>query len=155
MRSISRIFAVMFTGSFSFSMSLSFTDNNNKNNNKHPLEDKKSWNHHVSRQLKLVAGSDTISEVDHDDSAAATPPAPTPDDDLTPYTIKHKKPKQHIPFAGGDTTHGMMIDAGSVRMNSMQLLSVSLSVCLPVSFTISSSNSNDCCCILLVFLCFL
>jgi Golgi nucleoside diphosphatase len=113
MRSISRIFAVMFTGSFSFSMSLSFTDNNNKNNNKHPLEDKKSWNHHVSRQLKLVAGSDTISEVDHDDSAAATPPAPTPDDDLTPYTIKHKKPKQHIPFAGGDTTHGMMIDAGS------------------------------------------
>jgi len=35
------------------------------------------------------------------------------DVDYTPYTIKHKKPKKHIPFAGGDTTHGMMIDAGS------------------------------------------
>jgi hypothetical protein len=40
------------------------------------------------------------------------------DDDvwILPFTVEHKKPKNHIPFAGGDTTHGIMIDAGSVSI---------------------------------------
>mmetsp|Transcript_10997 Transcript_10997/g.22199 ORF Transcript_10997/g.22199 Transcript_10997/m.22199 type:complete len:760 (-) Transcript_10997:253-2532(-) len=36
------------------------------------------------------------------------------DDDFElPFTITHKPYKKHIPYAGGDTTHGIMIDAGS------------------------------------------
>jgi len=30
-----------------------------------------------------------------------------------PFEIRHKHPHKHVPFAGGDTTHGIMIDAGS------------------------------------------
>jgi hypothetical protein len=40
------------------------------------------------------------------------------DDDVwtLPFKVKHKRSKDHIPFAGGDTTHGIMIDAGSVSI---------------------------------------
>ncbi|CAB9521856.1 Ectonucleoside triphosphate diphosphohydrolase [Seminavis robusta] len=60
---------------------------------RHPLEESISWELHVRR----LEGGEEEPE----------------DEEDTPYTIKHKKPKNHIPFAGGDTTHGMMIDAGS------------------------------------------
>ena len=36
------------------------------------------------------------------------------DGNTLPFQIRHMKNKKHIPFAGGDTTHGIMIDAGSV-----------------------------------------
>lgn len=58
---------------------------------RHPLEEASSWASHMQRRRLQEAG----------------------EEEDTPYTIKHKKPKKHIPFAGGDTTHGMMIDAGS------------------------------------------
>jgi len=64
------------------------------NHRKHPLEDDKSWDLHQGRSLKVVQKKKET-------------------EDDTPYIIVHKKPKKHIPFAGGDTTHGMMIDAGS------------------------------------------
>jgi hypothetical protein len=91
---------------------------------KHPLEDLESWRLHVARlegrepstqaggrrrHRRLVAEGDE-SAVD----AAAGGESGTAGDD-TPYTVMHKKPKTHIPYAGGDTTHGIMIDAGSVR----------------------------------------
>jgi len=75
-------------------------------NEKHPLEDRKSWDLHVERSL-----TGDVRRMLSD------PTLPIKDDvmglDAVPYTIKHKKPKKHIPFAGGDTIHGMMIDAGS------------------------------------------
>jgi hypothetical protein len=93
---------------------------------KHPLEDHESWDLHVSRQLIAVGEATIEGDINlrrlvetTDAPDDASPPkdeayyenAANPE---TPYTIKHKKPKKHIPFAGGDTTHGMMIDAGSV-----------------------------------------
>lgn len=67
---------------------------------RHPLEDVKSWDLHGRRTLL-------------EDNPI---PGDGEDEEDTPYTIKHKKPKKHIPFAGGETTHGMMIDAGSVSV---------------------------------------
>mmetsp|Transcript_18648 Transcript_18648/g.42598 ORF Transcript_18648/g.42598 Transcript_18648/m.42598 type:complete len:192 (-) Transcript_18648:32-607(-) len=49
------------------------------------------------------------NEVDEDEDGV--------DDDkhrVLPFEVRHKPLKSHIPIAGGDTTHGMMIDAGSV-----------------------------------------
>jgi Golgi nucleoside diphosphatase len=114
---------------------------------KHPLEERKSWDLHVSRQeqKRKLAADGTIastarrflqgspmSDIDPkaDAKADVNPEFPNYEEitqeyaeqlsnfdsgeaDYTPYSIKHKKPKAHIPFAGGDTGHGMMIDAGS------------------------------------------
>ena len=115
------IFAVAFSGDIVGSLSLSLMDNN-----KHPLEDTKSWDLHVSRQLIVgdtTAGQDDVGSdinlrrqletTETDGPPTAVGAAPTGNKTL--FTVKHIVPKNHIPFAGGDTTHGMMIDAGSVR----------------------------------------
>ena len=86
-----------------------------KAQNKHPLEARKSWELHLELERSLAnnnsmrkKGETTERKLSNssllDDLMA---------EDDTPYEIKHKKPKKHIPFAGGDTVHGMMIDAGS------------------------------------------
>jgi hypothetical protein len=74
----------------------------------HPLEDATSWNLHVQRRQLKSSGDDDDG---YNESAYGDYSDNSSED--TPYTIEHKKPKKHIPFAGGDTTHGMMIDAGS------------------------------------------
>jgi hypothetical protein len=81
---------------------------------KHPLEDHESWDLHVSRQLIAVGEATIEGDINLRRLVETTDASPPKDEADTPYTIKHKKPKKHIPFAGGDTTHGMMIDAGSV-----------------------------------------
>ena len=90
---------------------------------KHPLEDHQSWDLHVSRQLIAVGEASIEGDINLRRLVEETTDASPPKDEASsqnaensamPYTIKHKKPKKHIPFAGGDTTHGMMIDAGSV-----------------------------------------
>jgi len=89
---------------------------------KHPLEDHQSWDLHVSRQLIAVGEATIEGDINLRRLVEETTDASPPKDEASaenaensdmPYTIKHKKPKKHIPFAGGDTTHGMMIDAGS------------------------------------------
>jgi hypothetical protein len=62
---------------------------------KHPAENIKSFRLHEERHHRKLSTYVTVKEGDEN----------------TPYTIKHKQLKNHIPFAGGDTTHGMMIDA--------------------------------------------
>jgi hypothetical protein len=85
---------------------------------KHPLEDTKSWQLHLNRLEGNESEEDQqrrhLSSHD-DDSTEAGGGSGGGNDDDTPYTIQHKKPKKNIPFPGGETTHGMMIDAGSVR----------------------------------------
>lgn len=76
--------------------------------NQHPLEDAKSWDLHVRRVLQAATDDGGNKEVQEDEE--------------TPYTIIHKKRKKHVPFAGGDTTHGMMIDAGSVSKYMYSML---------------------------------
>jgi hypothetical protein len=71
---------------------------------RHPLEDINSWELHQQRSLQEEQSTvhrRLASYVVVEDGT----------DEGTPYVIKHKKLKSHIPFAGGDTTHGMMIDA--------------------------------------------
>ena len=112
----------------------------NDDNKKHPLEDHQSWELHLNRQqssslelrrrrrrrrqLQLQQEGQEI------DNAVATMTGsggtilnnPTSSDssdnngdgNTLPFQIRHMKNKKHIPFAGGDTTHGIMIDAGSV-----------------------------------------
>lgn len=89
---------------------------------KHPLEDHQSWDLHVSRQLIAVGEATIEGDINLRRLVEETTDASPPKDEASaenaensdmPYTIKHKKPKKHIPFAGGDKTHGMMIDAGS------------------------------------------
>jgi len=90
--------------------------------NKHPLENRKSWNFHVKRHQAdsydkqregIIASAnvwrflEAVSDSPPEDERNAS------ETQSLPYSIKRKKPKNHIPFAGGDTTHGMMIDAGS------------------------------------------
>jgi hypothetical protein len=116
MKFVSIIFALAGVGS---SLSL-------KDNDKHPLENHESWDLHVSRQLIAVGDATIGGDINlrrlvgtTDTPDDASPPKDeayyeNEGDPETPYTIKHKKPKKHIPFAGGETTHGMMIDAGSV-----------------------------------------
>jgi hypothetical protein len=71
---------------------------------RHPLEDAQSWRLHQRRSLEEEDPNDSEAEQDNEEE----------EDVETPYKIMHKKLKNHIPFAGGDTTHGMIIDAGSV-----------------------------------------
>ena len=99
-------------------------------NDKHPLEDRKSWDLHVTRQLAPEAEDgdagrdDIIGNANARRFLQAVAEDSPPEDEAPentvplPYSIKHKKPKKHIPFAGGDTTHGIMIDAGSVSLSS-------------------------------------
>ncbi len=106
---------------------------------KHPLEDSKSWDLHIERQSGVEEPSDlsgswrrrlesavltatgtTTTSKANDDDDDGDGDGDGDDDDgdddswQLPFTVKHKKSKKHIPFAGGDTTHGIMIDAGSV-----------------------------------------
>ena len=60
----------------------------------------------------ITKDDDNVNEENNDDGAGA---GEDDDDFELPFTITHKPYKQHIPYAGGDTTHGIMIDAGSVR----------------------------------------
>lgn len=100
---------------------------------KHPLEDTKSWELHIERRS---AGEEPFDRsgswrrrLEYASIAAESSSKPKDDDDESenddddedddgsfdlPFTVKHKKQKKHIPLPGGDTTHGMMIDAGSV-----------------------------------------
>lgn len=116
------IFAVALSGDIVGSLSLSLKDNN-----KHPLEDTKSWDLHVSRQLVIgdaTAGKDDVGgdislkrqlETTDDNGPTTGVGAASAGNKTVLFAVKHIVPKNHIPFAGGDTTHGMMIDAGSVR----------------------------------------
>lgn len=109
----------------------------------HPLEDPTSWDLHMGRR-KAQQQADTSSNspprrflqkataATASISASASTVGITfdaddrenDDDDndnddhawKLPFKVEHKKPKNHIPFAGGDTTHGIMIDAGSVSI---------------------------------------
>jgi len=114
------IFAVALSGDIVGSLSLSLKDNN-----KHPLEDTKSWDLHVSRQLVIgdaTAGKDDVGgdislkrqlETTDDNGPTTGVGAASAGNKTVLFAVKHIVPKNHIPFAGGDTTHGMMIDAGS------------------------------------------
>lgn len=88
---------------------------------KHPMEDIRSWRLHLERRTEQQAFQSSmqsnsrrrlatyvkVEQVDGDVDGDGD------GDGRTPYTVLHKKLKPHLPFAGGDTTHGMMIDAGS------------------------------------------
>ena len=95
---------------------------NEKQKQKHPLEDVKSWKLHVERrnQHKLQEEDQSQQKDDNADGRRrrnlATKYVKVVTDEKTPYTVLHKQIKPHLPFAGGDTTHGMMIDAGSQGM---------------------------------------
>lgn len=68
---------------------------------RHPLEDKQSWDQYRRRFLNQQTHRQLSKYVKISSESSED----------VPYTIMHKKQKQHIPFAGGDTTHGIMIDA--------------------------------------------
>lgn len=82
---------------------------------RHPLEDVKSWELHQQRrrqqkqQQKVDVLTAATMSLQNRQLAYETVQEATGDD--APYTIKRKKRKKHIPFAGGDTGHGFMIDA--------------------------------------------
>jgi hypothetical protein len=83
---------------------------------RHPLEDITSWELHQQRTQQHQQPSEHRRQL-------AEYVTVTDDEDAdTPYIIKHKKPKSHIPFAGGDTTHGMMIDAYVTKHHLFLLL---------------------------------
>ncbi len=96
---------------------------------KHPLEDSTSWKLHHER-LWAKEGSDPLESSRRTlQTAALTARGSTPEIKVIhrkkehedepwelPFEITHKKQKKHVPFAGGDTTHGIMIDAGSVSV---------------------------------------
>mmetsp|Transcript_32082 Transcript_32082/g.78140 ORF Transcript_32082/g.78140 Transcript_32082/m.78140 type:complete len:732 (+) Transcript_32082:86-2281(+) len=95
-------------------------------NEKHPLEDAKSWKLHAERRNKQKKLQDEeqrqkkqsrfslFSRDNEDDGRRRLATyVKVATDERTPYTVLHKQLKPHLPFAGGDTTHGMMIDAGS------------------------------------------
>ena len=117
-------------------------------NDKHPLEDRKSWDLHVGRQLSsasaplssasasasaLSSAEDITADTKHPrrkalqtfvDAAADVVVSGDGYEDVSdygdnsrPYRFRHKKQKKHVLFAGGETTHGIMIDAGSVSFN--------------------------------------
>ena len=106
---------------------------NQNEKQKHPLEDVKSWKLHVERrnrnqqklqeeeeerqqkkqQLSSIFSREEEEEEDDDDRRRLATYVKVVTDEKTPYTVLHKQIKPHLPFAGGDTTHGMMIDAGS------------------------------------------
>jgi hypothetical protein len=76
---------------------------------RHPLEDISSWE--LYRQRTLQQQQKQQKTIQHHRQLASYVTVSDDEDEDTPYTIKHKKLKRHIPFAGGDTTHGLMIDA--------------------------------------------
>lgn len=114
------IFAAMgvVAGTTTLSTTMGFSSRNH--NEKHPLEDRKSWDLHIARQLgekePIVNPNATVRRFLGTNAADTNPPQDESSSEILPYSVKHKIPKKHIPFAGGDTTHGMMIDAGSVSM---------------------------------------
>jgi hypothetical protein len=103
-------------------------------NEKHPLEDVKSWKMQLERQHNKASsearhvddeGKEGGDDVDDDDdprrrtrTRRLATYVEVEGDETTPYTVLHKKLKKHLPFAGGDTTHGIMIDAGSQGMQN-------------------------------------
>ena len=96
---------------------------------KHPLEDSTSWKLHRKRLSSKVLHDPPESAHRSLQTAALTVHGATPEIKVIhekneredepwelPFEITHKKQKKHVPFAGGDTTHGIMIDAGSVSV---------------------------------------
>jgi hypothetical protein len=77
---------------------------------RHPLEDISSWELHRQRTLQQQQKQQKMFQ-HHRQLASYVTVSDDDEDEDTPYIIKHKKLKNHIPFAGGDTTHGIMIDA--------------------------------------------
>ena len=102
----------------------SSSSNNNGSNNiqKHPLEESKSWELHLKRQGQAYNGPSSnnghrkLSGAQWYGNEDEAPNGDDKDKFEMPFEVKHKNQKKHIPFAGGDTTHGMMIDAGSVSI---------------------------------------
>jgi hypothetical protein len=82
---------------------------------RHPLEDVKSWELHQQRQQRQTQQQKedvvTAAAMSLQNRRLSYETVQEANGDDAPYTIKHKKLKDHIPFAGGDTDHGFMIDA--------------------------------------------
>jgi hypothetical protein len=76
-----------------------------------PLEDITSWELNRQRQRQRQQQQQQQQPGHSGRQLASYVTVENDDDEDTPYVIKHKKLKSHIPYAGGDTTHGMMIDA--------------------------------------------
>ena len=97
-----------------FLAATSFLDENHDDPyHKHPMEDKQSWNLELDRR-----SHDSQGEAEEEEQPIRTRKLGkyvkvVEDDGDLPYQIMHKQLKDHIPFPGGDTMHGMMIDAGS------------------------------------------
>ncbi|KAG7361681.1 GDA1/CD39 nucleoside phosphatase family protein [Nitzschia inconspicua] len=89
-------------------------DSSNIEHQRHPLEDLKSWElfRQRSQQEKQEQLVRSIHDATHRHLASYVTVQEETEEGVS-YTIQHKKIKRHIPYAGGDTTHGMMIDAGS------------------------------------------
>lgn len=96
---------------------------------KHPLEDSTSWKFHQERISAKELSDSPESSRRNLQTAALAVRGSTPEIKVIhqknehedepwelPFEITHKKQKKHVPFAGGDTTHGIMIDAGSVSV---------------------------------------
>ena len=84
-------------------------------NQKHPLENKKSWELELERRRSRSNNNKEATASSQGQRRKLSSYVVVEDqaDEDAPYTILHKKLKRHIPFPGGDTAHGMMIDAGS------------------------------------------
>ena len=96
---------------------------------KHPLEDSTSWKLHRERLSSIELHDPPGLARRSLQTTALTVHGATPEIKVIhekneledeqwelPFEITHKKQKKHVPFAGGDTTHGIMIDAGSVSV---------------------------------------
>jgi hypothetical protein len=111
---------VVYGSSFSAAAAVTATSSSSSSlHPKHPVEDIKSWQLHLERtkQTPAAAAGSVSGGFLHRklQATVSTDESENDAEDNTPYTIVHKKPKKHIPFPGGDTSHGIMIDAGSVR----------------------------------------
>eukprot|EP00536_Pseudo-nitzschia_multiseries_P002756 jgi/Psemu1/317971/estExt_fgenesh1_pm.C_380011 len=86
---------------------------------KHPSEDLKSWDLHVKRQQtdeqpeNIIASTNAERILRVDVDRPSTDEGAASKTNQVPYSIKREKYAKNVPFAGGDTTHGIMIDAGS------------------------------------------
>lgn len=103
---------------------------------KHPLEDSTSWALHLERQSpegpvefnpqgspkrRLQTAAVAVAATD-----VATEKNSEPEDNgpELPFEVNHKNKHKHVPYAGGDTTHGIMIDAGSVSNSTGRFISL-------------------------------
>ena len=72
---------------------------------KHPLEAHKSWDLHLGRTFTKTNPMESKVE-NMERKLSGLDDVMAQDQDDVPYEIVRKKPKKHIPFAGGDTMHG-------------------------------------------------